>query len=107
MNIEEIRASLWGDFSPQAKPDKYFEWRSTVPKSHKNRIGETTSHLCIFNVWLEGYKTLRAVELSLTPPLVLLPPAPPAKSAKTTLSIAEVVSYGGSSQGTRDEYSDE
>ena len=134
MNIEEITADLWGDFSPQAPPsycayadrfrkwtgtlctsvgesvkhdnakaavainqakvlllDKYFEWRAASPKAHRNRTGE--GHTCLFHVFDETYRTLRAIELSLTPPLLFLPPAPPPRTPKT-LSIADVVSFG-------------
>ena len=54
--------------------DKYFEWRSAAPKAHRNRTGE--GHICLFHVFDETYRTLRAVELSLTPPLLFLPPPP-------------------------------
>jgi hypothetical protein len=71
--------------------DKYFEWRAAAPKTHRNRTGDT--HTCLFHVFVETYRTLRAIELSLTPPLLFLPPPPPVK-LPTTLSIADVVGYG-------------
>jgi hypothetical protein len=143
MNIEEITANLWGDFSAQAQPhycayaarfkqwtetlcasvgeaarygnakaavavnqakvllvDKYFEWRAAAPKAHRNRTGE--GHTCLFHVFDETYRTLRAIELSLTPPLLFLPPPPPPRVPKT-LSIADVVSFGGLLPETTDE----
>lgn len=51
---------------------KYREWRNTVPKTHKNRIGET-GHLCIFHVWDECMRALEAAELTLAPPQLYLP----------------------------------
>ncbi len=57
--------------------DKYFEWRSAAPKAHRNRVGDT-SHTCLFHVFDETYRTLRAIELSLTPPLLFLPASSPA-----------------------------
>ena len=53
---------------------KYFEWRATVPKAHRDRIGER-SHTCIFHVFERVYHELMALELSLTPPMLFLPPA--------------------------------
>jgi hypothetical protein len=55
--------------------DKYFEWRSIVPKNHRNRIGEV-GHTCIFHVFEQGYERLRAIELALMPPLLFSPPKP-------------------------------
>lgn len=56
---------------------KYFEWRTVVPKSHRNRIGET-GHRCIFHVFEAGYQKLKSLELALAPPPLTLPPPPPA-----------------------------
>ena len=55
--------------------DKYFEWRIYVPKSHRNRIG-TGGHRCIFHVFEQTYEKLRVMELSLTPPMLFIPPPP-------------------------------
>lgn len=57
--------------------DKYFEWRSFVPKSHRNRLG-AIGHSCIFQVFCEAYESLKVVELSLTPPMLFLPQPQPA-----------------------------
>jgi hypothetical protein len=57
--------------------DKYFEWRSYVPKSHRNRTGSKAGHTCIYHVFSETYNTLKVAELSLTPPLLFLPEPPP------------------------------
>ncbi len=143
MNIEEVTADLWGDFSPQTPPtycayaakfkqwsetlctsvgeavrydnaraavainqgkvllvDKYFEWRAAAPKSHRNRTAE--GHTCLFHVFDETYRTLRAIELSLTPPLLFLPPAQRFRAPKT-LSVADVVAFGTLSPETTDE----
>ncbi|MCL5960830.1 MAG: hypothetical protein M1358_16275 [Chloroflexi bacterium] len=56
--------------------DRYFEWRSFAPKSHRNRLG-TNGHNCIFQVFSETYERLKVVELSLTPPMLFLPSPPP------------------------------
>jgi hypothetical protein len=56
---------------------KYFDWRSAVPKAHRNRIGET-GHTCIFHVFERAYHQLRVIELTVTSqPLLFLPPEPP------------------------------
>jgi hypothetical protein len=137
MNIEEITATLWGEFSPSSQPqycayaarfkewadalcaavaqdfqkngkngasavvavnqaklllvDKLFEWRSIAPKSHRNYTGE--GHCCILRIFDDCYRALRAIELSLTPPLLLLPPPTPSRTPRV-LSIADVVSFG-------------
>jgi hypothetical protein len=56
--------------------DKYFEWRSHVPKSHRDRVGPG-GHRCIYHVFEQTYEKLKVIELSLTPPLLFLPPPPP------------------------------
>jgi hypothetical protein len=71
--------------------DKLFEWQAAAPKAHRNYTGE--GHTCILRVFSDCYRALKAFELSLTPPLLLLPPAPP-RRAPRTLSIADVVSFG-------------
>ena len=55
--------------------DKYFEWRSLVPRSHRNRIGPG-GHRCIFHVAEQTYEKLRLIELSLMPPPWFIPPPP-------------------------------
>jgi hypothetical protein len=56
--------------------DRYYEWRSYVPKGHRNRIGPG-GHRCIFHVFEQTYQKLKVIELSLTPPPLFLPPPPP------------------------------
>jgi hypothetical protein len=56
--------------------DRYFEWRSYVPKSHRNRVGPG-GHRCIYHVFEQTYEKLKVIELSLTPPPLFLPPPPP------------------------------
>jgi hypothetical protein len=55
--------------------DKYFEWRNSVGKNHRNRIGEA-GHTCIFHVFDQGYERLREIELALMRPLLFSPPKP-------------------------------
>jgi len=57
--------------------DKYFEWRSAVPKSHRYHLGRANGHVCIFHVFETAYERLKVLELSLTPPLLFLPAPPP------------------------------
>lgn len=59
--------------------DRYFDWRSTVPKSHRNRISET-GHTCIFHVFEKTYQALRAIELSLKTTPLVIPETSPAKA---------------------------
>ncbi len=69
--------------------DRYFEWRATVPKTHRNRVSES-GHTCIFHVFEGTYYVLRAVELSLTPPLLFIPePPPPTEMIYTPLILGE------------------
>ena len=56
--------------------DKYFEWRSFVPKNHRNHVG-SGGHRCIYHVFEQAYERLKVLELSLTPPMLFLPPPPP------------------------------
>ncbi len=56
---------------------QYFEWRTVVPKSHKDRIGER-SHVCIFHIFERSYHRLKVLELSLNPALLYLPSPPSA-----------------------------
>jgi hypothetical protein len=53
---------------------KWMEWRTAVPKSHRNHIGER-GHRCIFHALESGYALLRRLELSLPTPKLYLPPA--------------------------------
>lgn len=58
---------------------KYCKWYTTVPKSHRERIGDR-GHVCIFHVMMANYERLRATELALAPPPLFLrqrPPQPP------------------------------
>jgi hypothetical protein len=52
--------------------DKYFDWRSVVPKTHRHHAG-VSGHQCILHVLIESYEFLRALELSLTPPAQFFP----------------------------------
>ena len=53
---------------------KYMAWYITVPKSHRNHVGER-GHRCLFHVLIDGYESLRRIELSLPTPKLYLPPA--------------------------------
>lgn len=55
--------------------DKYFEWRSLVPKSHRDRISYR-GHNCIFQIFVQAYERIKLIELSLTPPMLFFPPEP-------------------------------
>ena len=52
--------------------DKYMAWRESVPKTHQNYIG--AQHICLFEVFDQTYRKLRAAELVLTPPVLFEPP---------------------------------
>lgn len=60
--------------------DKFFEWRTFAPKRHRTitagGVSGPTGHTCIFHVFVAAYERLKVVELSLTPPMLFLPPAP-------------------------------
>jgi hypothetical protein len=56
--------------------DKYFEYFSIMPKRHRYHFSPR-GHVCVFQVFLQSYQHLKAIELSLTPPMLFLPPPPP------------------------------
>lgn len=55
--------------------DKYYEWRNSVPSQHRTLTSDR-GHYCIFHVFDAAYKSLRLAELSLTPPMLFIPPPP-------------------------------
>lgn len=72
--------------------DKYFEWRNSVPKTHRDRTGER-GHFCIFHVFEHAYRKLRLKELSMTPPMLFVPEvkAEPRMRPIPALFLGEVV----------------
>jgi hypothetical protein len=63
---------------------KYFEWRTVVPKMHRDRIGER-GHVCIFHILERSYHRLKVLELTLAPPMLFLPQPSPAATPALTL----------------------
>lgn len=55
---------------------KYWEWFYAVPKNHRLRV-DSRGHRCIHAVFRETYDRLKALELTLAPPMLFLPPPPP------------------------------
>lgn len=55
---------------------KYWEWFYVIPKNHRNRV-DGRGHRCIHAVFRETYERLKALELTLDPPILYLPPPPP------------------------------
>jgi len=55
--------------------DRYFEWRAQVPKSHRNRTGES-GHICIFHIFERAYQQIKMMELTLPPPAIIVQPPP-------------------------------
>lgn len=51
--------------------DKYFEFRSYAPKSHKDRTSEK-GHICLYHVFAEVYRKIRIKELTLAPPKIFV-----------------------------------
>ena len=56
--------------------DKYFAWRSFVPKHHQDRIG-SRGHICIYQVFIMAGEQLMVAELRLSKPKYYIPPPPP------------------------------
>ena len=56
--------------------DKYFDGFSIAPRQHRYHLSPN-GHTCIFHVFVQLYQQLRAIELSLTPPMLFIPPPPP------------------------------
>ena len=74
--------------------DKYFDWYSIAPRQHRYHLNPR-GHTCIFQVFVEFYQQLRALELSLTP-LVLIqspppPPPPPPPPRIAGIPFAEIL----------------
>jgi hypothetical protein len=74
---------------------KYFEWRAVVPIGHRDRISKR-SHTCIFHVFERTFMQLKALELSLTPPMLFLPPppAPPPPPVEPQQPQVKVITLG-------------
>jgi hypothetical protein len=78
-NVEQIATVVAVNQGVLRVTYKYFEWRTVVPKYHRNRIGEM-GHTCIFHVFEAAFLKLRIIELAIQPPPILpptLPPPPP------------------------------
>jgi hypothetical protein len=55
--------------------DRFFEYRAVVPKGCRYRMNDT-GHRCIWHCFSDAYARIKAVELSISPPLFLPPPTP-------------------------------
>jgi len=78
--------------------DKYFEFHSYAPKSHKDRTSEK-GHICLYHVFVEVYRKIRMKELTLAPPKIFIldlkqeekqVPAAPALAHVPALYLGEV-----------------
>jgi hypothetical protein len=58
--------------------DRFFDYRAVVPKSCRYRMNES-GHRCVWHIFSEAYARIRAMELSISPPLLLPPQPAPAK----------------------------
>lgn len=56
--------------------DRYFDWRASVPKSHRNRIGEN-GHICLHHTLELIFLKIRLVQLSIMPVQIFTSPPPP------------------------------
>jgi hypothetical protein len=66
--------------------DKYFEWRTFVPRRHRTISGTSGGHTCIWNVFEMTYRRIKIVELAISPPPLTPPqPALPAPAPSPTL----------------------
>lgn len=68
--------------------DRYFEWRASVPKNHRNYRGER-SHLCIFTIFERAYQRIKVVQLTLAPILTSYPSPIPAPAPADEIDIGE------------------
>ena len=55
---------------------QYFKWRNAVPKLHRDCLG-SSSHVCVYTVFVQTHERLQALELTLTPPLLFKPVSSP------------------------------
>lgn len=88
-NASERKSTVFVNQAKVLLLDKYFEWRAFVPKSHRNRIGGS-GHICVFQVFAEAYERLKVLELSITPPMLFLPPTLPAPSPPQALPTPQI-----------------
>ena len=68
---------------------KYWEWFYAVPKSHRLRV-DSRGHRCIHAVFRETYDRLKALELTLAPPMLFLPPPPPPPTSPAIETFAGI-----------------
>ena len=64
--------------------DRYFDWRVTVPKNHRDRLG-TSRHICVMAVFVEHYERLRVLALRAAPSVYA--PAAPVKQFREVSGI--------------------
>lgn len=57
--------------------DRYLEFRVYASKSHKDKLGDK-GHVCLYQVLIQGMHEIRAKQLTLEPPEVLMVPPKPA-----------------------------
>lgn len=48
--------------------DKYFEWRTFVPRKHRTISGSSGGHTCIWHVFETTYRRIKILELTISPP---------------------------------------
>jgi len=94
-NTEQARTLSAVNVAKVLLIDKYFEWRTFVPRKHRT-IGGAGGHTCIWHVFESAYRRIKIVELTISPPPLtppqplLLPPAPPAPPQIAGIFIGEI-----------------
>ena len=70
--------------------DKYFEWWVYAPRQHRYHLSPQ-GHTCIFQVFIQSYRQMKALELSLTPLLLIEPVPPPPPPRIAGIPFAEIL----------------
>jgi len=56
--------------------EQYLEWRNAVSLRHRDLLSKR-GHICLYEVFVDGFNRLKTTELSLRPALLFEPPRPP------------------------------
>lgn len=67
---------------------RYFDWYATVPKRCRHQVSDL-GHECIWHAFEHGYRRLRRIGLTLTPPPFNKPPSKPRPPEVRAIVLAE------------------
>ncbi len=95
-SIEKARTLAAVNVAKVLLTDKYFEWRTFVPRKHR-AISGGGGHTCIWHVFETTYRRIKIVELTISPPpfaplqqALPAPVPPPAPPIATGIFLGEM-----------------